>query len=853
MMKKYKLIIMLICLQNFIFVYNQIPDYLIDSCATNLKHLKSTDPASWFYVTENPDVWDDYQRYFPLSDWSNLKIRVNFVFLLKDDGTGNFQPNNTEHMNLINDVIDVFKSTYSNLIDTEQNICYAGNYSFMEDAKIEFIVNKIFINDSYGWNNENGSVCPGTSSWYLSYIDDQINNNPEIPKGINVFFTEDASVYQELIVDQSTTDYNADPVSCSQFPSTKNIVRSSRVHMRHCFTKFWWMKNIYSGSDDHPEWDPTVRNWYLGVGRSIAHEIGHSLGLRHSNQWHGLNQCDNSVMHQSGINPRNYLPPTEIGKLRLSLSITNLQQFVTNDSYIATPLEINNNEDWEFNTRLYRNLKLTSELVVNNKIELPYQGLNIIKENGKFVLDNNASLGSMNDYIRDIITKHNGYFGINTGEINNYKITIENNGTLQIKDEFFLNDDGVINIKPGGYICIDNSADLTLENHNNSIVLEPGYHTGVNTSVVPDPGTCVNDMNNLSFNGNGKIVYLSDDVFAQNISINDNIKSIYTGESDIFVGANVINDAYKSTGPVTIESGSDVSFNIGNSLSIENDFEVKQGAEFRVEVQSSYPSEAVFSHHNISVDQSSGIQWHTVNFNDTYTNPVVVMGPMTYEGTDPSTLRVKNVSSGAFEFQIDEWDYLFPGTHYQERVDYMVMEAGTYTIGDIKVEAGIIDNVDHNVKTHVFTQNFSTTPIVITQVITYNGSDAVVTRLNNISQSQFQVKLQEQENKGTHVSEKVAYIAIEPGYGYVNGQRIEAGRTGNTVTDDWHTILLNHVFTTPPTSFVGQIQTYDGGDPCGIRKLQMSASDVVIKIEEEQSANSETDHTTEVVGYIVIE
>ena len=125
--------------------------------------------------------------------------------------------------------------------------------------------------------------------------------------------------------------------------------------------------------------------------------------------------------------------------------------------------------------------------------------------------------------------------------------------------------------------------------------------------------------------------------------------------------------------------------------------------------------------------------------------------------------------------------------------------------------------------------------------------------MKNISTSQFEVKLQEQESDGSHVNEKVAYIAIEPGYGSMYGSLVEVGYTKNEVTDSWYTISFKSLFTSNPGCFIGQIQTYDGGDPSELRRKNLDFSGVKVKIEEEQSYDSETSHTTEKVGYMVIE
>ena len=245
--------------------------------------------------------------------------------------------------------------------------------------------------------------------------------------------------------------------------------------------------------------------------------------------------------------------------------------------------------------------------------------------------------------------------------------------------------------------------------------------------------------------------------------------------------------------------------------------------------------------------------WKNINFPDDYDNPVVIAGPLTTNGWDPATIRINAVTSNACDIQIDEWDYL-DGYRLSEKMSMLVMEAGQYNIGGLKVEAGIIENVNHYFQSHSFSQNFEEVPVVLTQVITQNDPAAVVTRHRNTSTTSFELRLQEEQAAdGIHGNEQVAYIAIEPGYGVFCGQHIEVGRTANAVDHNWHTISFNNTFTSTPGCFIAGLQTYNGGDPCSIKRKDLGMNNVKVMVEEETSADTETNHINEVVGYIIFE
>jgi hypothetical protein len=60
----------------------------------------------------------------------------------------------------------------------------------------------------------------------------------------------------------------------------------------------------------------------------------------------------------------------------------------------------------------------------------------------------------------------------------------------------------------------------------------------------------------------------------------------------------------------------------------------------------------------LSVVQTNALEWRAVSFQRPLADPVVVVGPLTYNGTDPAMARVRGVTPTGFEFKLDEWDYL---------------------------------------------------------------------------------------------------------------------------------------------------------------------------------------------------
>jgi hypothetical protein len=248
-----------------------------------------------------------------------------------------------------------------------------------------------------------------------------------------------------------------------------------------------------------------------------------------------------------------------------------------------------------------------------------------------------------------------------------------------------------------------------------------------------------------------------------------------------------------------------------------------------------------------------GDQWQRIDFTRSLVDPVVVAKPASSNDIEPAVVRIRNVDTTGFEIRVQEWDYL-DGVHDPETVGYLAMEQGSHVLADgTRLEAGRFsaDNTS-SYKTVTFGQAFQVKPVVLSAVASFNESDAVATRMRNISMTDFQFQMQEQEaNLEAHLMEDVHYVAWEPSAGMVDGIAFEVGRTGNAVTHDFYSIQFQELFLDIPI-FLADMQTVDGGDTANLRWANKDLLGVDVKVAEEQSSNTETGHTSEEVGYILL-
>ena len=246
-------------------------------------------------------------------------------------------------------------------------------------------------------------------------------------------------------------------------------------------------------------------------------------------------------------------------------------------------------------------------------------------------------------------------------------------------------------------------------------------------------------------------------------------------------------------------------------------------------------------------------QWKTVVMKRSFDDPVVVVAASSYNDQNPVVTRVKNVTGNSFEVRVQEWNYL-DGEHALEKTGYIVVESGSYELpGGTRVEAGrFTASAVSGFDTVQFKQPFSTVPVVIATTTTSNESDALAMRLRNITTGKFDYRIQEQEiNNQQHGSEQAGYVAWEPSAGSLDDIVFEIGRTSNSVTHAFQALNFYEPFSNPPVYLAG-MQTTDGGDTAAVRCQNKQADGIEIKVEEEQSRDTETNHTTEVIGYMVL-
>ncbi|MDB5143657.1 MAG: hypothetical protein JWQ66_2370 [Mucilaginibacter sp.] len=249
--------------------------------------------------------------------------------------------------------------------------------------------------------------------------------------------------------------------------------------------------------------------------------------------------------------------------------------------------------------------------------------------------------------------------------------------------------------------------------------------------------------------------------------------------------------------------------------------------------------------------------WSLFAFVNTYdTEPVVITGTATNRNKAPQAVRIQHLGKTSFEFRFDPWEYLKnPVFINKDTIAYIGFPgAGTYNLKGVTALAGKATSITHDWAKVQFSAPFKQMPVVFASQITSHCDSAAAVRIRNVTTKGFELQLQyESAVTPPSVSEDVAYLAVTPGKGLINGKKIQIGRTEELSVGDYFgsgKIEFADPYIKP--AFFGAMQTESDGFTSALRIKSRGINYTEVFREGEMSKGGKA-LSRETVGWMVLE
>ena len=342
-----------------------------------------------------------------------------------------------------------------------------------------------------------------------------------------------------------------------------------------------------------------------------------------------------------------------------------------------------------------------------------------------------------------------------------------------------------------------------------------------------------------------------------NITVNHN----ETNPDTLILNWNGANETYTYTGTQTTITKT---VTTGNTYTYYIWLNDTYGNTNQTETRSFTVQENLFGEVGTAVINGS---WRQINLRNYYANPVIIAAPISHNEDDSGETRITNVNNTGFQAMVQEPATGTTPGHIDEDITYIVIDQGNYTLGDGTLIEAYNTNVTETVwsasstnwKTINYVSQFTSTPVVLSQVITYADTNWVTTAQRNTGTTSFQLALETaQDGTGNHGEETVSYIAWQNTQGQIvkeNGLiAYDAVITTNTIQGhDNGCYPYPHSLGQTPQAWIAQQHTRDGPNGGWVRYCSddstMDNTNTYWEIEEVN--NGERSHTDEVVGFIV--
>jgi len=265
---------------------------------------------------------------------------------------------------------------------------------------------------------------------------------------------------------------------------------------------------------------------------------------------------------------------------------------------------------------------------------------------------------------------------------------------------------------------------------------------------------------------------------------------------------------------------------------------------------------------------TSGSDWLTVTLPTSYSSMVVVASANYDNSSAPAAVRIRNAAGNSFDVRVENVN---TGAALSGiPVHYVVVEEGVYTEADdgVKMEAvkftsTVTDDNNSWVGESRSYANSYTNPVVIGQVMSANDADFSIFWARGASRTAppdsstlYVGKHVAEDPDNTRADETIGYIVIEAGNGAIGDTGYAAGLGADTIKGVGDGPPYTYAISGMETADVAVVsQAAMDGNNGGWAVLYgpdpVSSGALKLAIDEDQLADSERNHTTEQVAYLV--
>ncbi len=242
-----------------------------------------------------------------------------------------------------------------------------------------------------------------------------------------------------------------------------------------------------------------------------------------------------------------------------------------------------------------------------------------------------------------------------------------------------------------------------------------------------------------------------------------------------------------------------------------------------------------------------------VPLGSTFANPVVFAGPAGSADPEPVVVQLESLTDVVATLRLQEPSDLDGDRANGEQLSVLTLEEGRWIVGEGRpLEVGTLSTeglTPNGFVSVTFAQPFATTPVVLTQLQSANGSVWATTRIDEVTATGFRVGIQQEEGQAqvARPAEIVGWLAIEAGAIDWAGVAAEAFTTADVINDAGGDFTFAASLGNEPLVNAA-VSTFDGGDAVTTRLLDVEAGTATFAVQEETTRDLETSHTRERVS-----